>query len=58
MIILLGNYAPDRQESMQRFAALLQEELRRYGTAVTLVRPRPVCGGFGDPTRGLAKRLG
>ena len=56
-ILLVGNYALDRQESMLRFATLLQRELAARGHFVTLLQPRPV---FGSKTsgNGFAKWLG
>lgn len=39
-ILLIGNYPPDRQESMLRFAALMERELRARGHAVTLLQPK------------------
>ena len=41
-ILLVGNYFPDRQHSMQRFATMLRDGLRARGHEVRLVRPRPV----------------
>lgn len=43
-VVLLGNYEPDRQESMQRFADLLHDRLRALGMSVEMVKP-PVCFG-------------
>jgi glycosyltransferase involved in cell wall biosynthesis len=44
-ILLIGNYAPDRQESMLRYAALLEHELRARGHTVHLLQPKAVLGG-------------
>jgi glycosyltransferase involved in cell wall biosynthesis len=41
-ILLVGNYTPDRQHSMQRFAAMLHEGLRAAGHEVRLLTPRPI----------------
>src|ERR1700722_12205110 len=46
-ILLIGNYPPDRQESMLRFAELMQRELTARGHFVTLLQPRPILGGSG-----------
>lgn len=54
-VLLIGNYAPDRQESMQRFAECLVRELPRQGVAVEFIRPEPRVGGSGGG--GLAKWL-
>lgn len=57
-VLLLGNYASDRQESMQRFAQALFDGLQSRGLAVEIIRPRRALGGFGNPHRGLAKWCG
>ena len=44
-ILLIGNYAPDRQESMLRYAALLERELLARGHSVQLLQPKQVVGG-------------
>ncbi len=41
-ILLVGNYEPDGQQSMARYAQLLQRELPAYGFDVDLIRPEPV----------------
>jgi len=46
-VLLVGNYEPDRQESMNRFCKLLQSGLSRAGVEVTVVRPPVRCGGSG-----------
>jgi glycosyltransferase involved in cell wall biosynthesis len=51
-VLLVGNYFPDRQHSMQRFAAMLRDGLRAQGHEVRLIRPRPVLA---RRLRGLAK---
>ena len=40
-ILLVGNYAPDRQESMLRFGSLMERELTARGHEVTLLQPKP-----------------
>lgn len=40
-ILLIGNFAPDRQESMLRFGRLLTEGLRAHGHEVTAWAPEP-----------------
>ena len=40
-ILLIGNYQPDQQESMQRFANMLQIGLIESGHKVRLIRPEP-----------------
>ena len=39
-VLLIGNYAPDRQESMLRYAELLRDGLLEAGHDVTLIAPR------------------
>ncbi|HWN95585.1 MAG TPA: glycosyltransferase family 1 protein [Methylomirabilota bacterium] len=41
-ILLVSNYFPDRQHSMQRFATMLRDGLRARGHEVRVLRPRPV----------------
>lgn len=57
-ILLVGNYAPDAQESMQRFAISLESELRARGHRVQLLQPRPRLNRQGAPPAGRAKWLG
>lgn len=40
-IILVGNFAPDRQESMQRFAQMLSDGFTRKGLQHSLLSPLP-----------------
>lgn len=40
-ILLVGNYLPDRQQSMLRFGATLHEQLRARGQDVHLLAPEP-----------------
>lgn len=42
-ILLVGNYKPDRQASMARYAQLLYSELQNRGYAVQLVHPPPLA---------------
>ena len=57
--ILIGNYPPDGQESMERFAQLLHTGLREAGVAAEIWRPVPVVGGHvGSTVAGLGKWLG
>jgi glycosyltransferase involved in cell wall biosynthesis len=45
-VLLLGNYLPDQQESMQRFAQIFLNELPKRGIQTELIRPEPVLGKF------------
>jgi len=40
-ILIVGNFQPDEQQSMQRYADWLENVLQRRGLEVTLVKPRP-----------------
>ncbi|MGZ5538596.1 MAG: hypothetical protein ACXWG0_08730 [Chthoniobacterales bacterium] len=46
MVLLIGNYAPDRQQSMLRFNTMMLEGLTSAGIAAELVRPEPFFGKF------------
>ena len=56
-ILLVGNYPPDHQESMLRFALLMQRELLARGHEVTLLQPQARLHGPEKP-RGAWKYLG
>ncbi|MDX2272966.1 MAG: glycosyltransferase family 1 protein [Cyanobacteriota bacterium] len=45
-ILLVGNYLPDAQESMQRFTHMLEEGLREKGYEVVVIRPQVYLGGI------------
>jgi hypothetical protein len=61
-VLLIGNYSPDAQESMQRFARLLLGELSLQGLDVKLLCPEPcffrLAGGRSSAHQGLGKWLG
>ncbi len=57
-VLLIGNYAPDRQESMQRYAALLRDGLTEAGHDVTLAVPGAVLNYSSRPASGLWKWIG
>lgn len=46
MILLIGNYPLDRQQSMQRFATMMLEGLTAAGIAAEVLQPKPVLGRF------------
>lgn len=46
MVLLIGNYEPDQQQSMQRFGMMMLEGLQAAGVAAELIRPMPVLGDF------------
>ena len=39
MVLLIGNFQPDQQQSMQRFSEMMLRELRALGIAAELTRP-------------------
>ena len=39
MVLLIGNFPPDQQQSMQRFSEMILRELRALGVAAELTRP-------------------
>ena len=45
-ILLISNYRPDQQQSMLRYAEMLQRELSVRGWQVEIVHPPAVFGGF------------
>lgn len=59
-IVVVGNFAADRQESMQRFAELLAGGLRDRGHHVVTLRPEPRLSRVAGPYRyaGVPKYLG
>jgi glycosyltransferase involved in cell wall biosynthesis len=46
MILLIGNYPLDRQQSMQRFAMMMLDGLTAAGISAELIQPRPFLGRF------------
>jgi len=58
-IILIGNYRPDRQESMERFARMLCQGFLKEGVEAEIWQPWVVFGKFArTTTSGLGKWLG
>lgn len=57
MVLLIGNYAPDQQQSMQRFAAMMLDGLRAAGIPAELIAPEPVLGRFRAAGAFVAKWL-
>ena len=57
-VLLVGNYANDEQESMQRFANLLSTGLSKAGHEVWLLRPTPVVGRIKPAIHGVGKWCG
>lgn len=46
MILLIGNYPADRQQSMQRFATVMLDGLAAAGIQAELIWPKPFFGRF------------
>lgn len=59
-LVLIGNFLPDRQESMQRFARVLAHGFSSRGLAVETWRPEPRFARLAGPYRygGLPKYFG
>jgi glycosyltransferase involved in cell wall biosynthesis len=45
-VLLISNYRPDKQQSMLRYAEMLQRELNARGHAADVIHPPTVLGGF------------
>jgi glycosyltransferase involved in cell wall biosynthesis len=46
MVLLIGNYAADQQQSMQRFSTMMLQGLRAAGVPAELIAPEPFFGNF------------
>lgn len=46
MVLLIGNYALDQQQSMQRFSIMMLEGLAAVGVKAELIKPEPFFGNF------------
>ena len=57
-ITLIGNYAPDAQESMRRYADLVRDGLQEAGHEVTLALPKPVLNRSEWQSSGVRKWIG
>jgi glycosyltransferase involved in cell wall biosynthesis len=57
-VLLVGNYAPDRQDSMQSYASMVERGLGERGHEVSLLRPSAVLGACVAGTSSLFKWLG
>jgi len=58
MVLLIGNYEPDQQQSMQRFATMMVDGLRTAGVAAEMIKPEPYFGRFRAAGATAAKWLG
>lgn len=58
MVLLIGNYPPDQQQSMQRFGTMMLQGLTAAGVAAELIQPAPYFGRFQLAGRSIGKWLG
>src|ERR1043165_7227567 len=58
MVLLIGNYPPDQQQSMHRFGTMLLQGLTAAGVTAELIRPAPFFGRFRLAGAFIAKWLG
>src|SRR6185295_18263848 len=57
MVLLIGNYPPDNQPSMHRFATMMRDGLAAAGISTELIHPQPFFGRFRYAGRFIAKWL-
>lgn len=57
-ILLIGNYKPDKIESMDRFASMLETHLTELGHEVKIIRPQVYFGQLFSSRKTLQKYLG
>lgn len=57
MVLLIGNYSPDQQQSMQRFNTMMLQGLTAAGIDAELIKPEPFFGKFQLTGRFIAKWL-
>ena len=57
-IVLVSNYVPDGQYSMQLFSNTLARELKMSGMNAELIQPEPFFAKHNSGSRGLGKLLG
>src|SRR6266705_5347261 len=58
MVLLIGNYPPDRQQSMRRFGTMMLQGLNNSGIAAKLIAPQARFGKFRGAGSFVAKWLG
>src|SRR5437879_5521477 len=58
MVLLIGNYPPDRQQSMQRFGTMMLQGLKGSTIPAKLIAPQPFFGKFRAAGSSIAKWLG
>jgi len=57
-ILLVGNYVPSQQESMQRFSHMMEDNFKSTTNTVKLLKPKPIVCKKENAESGLAKWLG
>ena len=57
MVLLIGNYAADQQQSMQRFSTMMLQGLAVAGIPAELITPQPLLGRFINAGSFVAKWL-
>lgn len=57
MVLLIGNYEADQQQSMQRFGSMMLDGLRAAGIEVEMIKPDPLFGRFRAAGPSAAKWL-
>src|ERR1022692_4587210 len=57
-VLLVSNYLNDAQESMQRFATLMEKGLIQAGHEVRTLRPQSIVGRLHPSEAGVGKWLG
>ena len=57
MVLLIGNYPADQQQSMQRFATMMLQGLTNAGIATELIQPEPFFGRINMAGPFIAKWL-
>src|SRR3954468_10737019 len=57
MILLIGNYPLERQQSMERFAMMMLDGLTAAGIEAEIIRPNPFLGRFRSAGGFVAKWL-
>ena len=58
MVLLIGNYPADQQQSMQRFSAMMLHGLTASGIKAELIVPDCIFGRFLTPGSAISKWLG
>jgi glycosyltransferase involved in cell wall biosynthesis len=58
MVLLIGNYPPDQQQSMQRFGTMMLQGLKAASVAAELIQPQPFFGRIGQAGSFVQKWLG